>query len=202
MASSRIKRKPEEARDQITTAIAGITALGAGWPTNAPTSLACTTAKNDLATAITDADAKEAAWKTANQLRDHKRDAVVALMVQIDEATDSLYTPSGAEKANFGLTPKGSPIPPLHKLTDIRVSDGLIAGSLFFDWENIEGASYEVEWFTDSALTQKIGSAASTASEFVISGLTPGTQYWMHVRPHRGGDTAVWSDPATRVAPV
>jgi hypothetical protein len=202
MASSRIKTKPEEARDQITTAIAGITGAGLLWPTTAPTGAQCTTAKTDLANAIIDADAKEAAWKTANQVRQAKLAISIGYMKRIDEATDGMYGPGGAEKANFGLTPKGASIPPLHKLTDIRVTDGLIAGSIFFDWENIEGASYEVEWFTDSALTQKIGSAASTASEFMISGLTPGTQYWMHVRPHRGGDTAPWSDPATRVAPV
>ena len=123
-------------------------------------------------------------------------------MKGIDEATDMLYGPSGAQKNNFGLTPKGAPIAPLHRLTDIKTKDGLLPGSIFFDYENIEGATYEVQWFTDSALTQMVGSAVSTRSDFTITGLTSGTQYWMHVRPQRGGQTAAWSDPATRVAPV
>ncbi len=40
------------------------------------------------------------------------------------------------------------------------------------------------------------------ASDYVISGLAAGTQYWCRVRPVRGGTTEAWSDPATRVAPV
>lgn len=47
------------------------------------------------------------------------------------------------------------------------------------------------------------GSATSaSASDYVFSGLVPGTQYWSRVRPVRGGQTEQWSDPATRVAPV
>jgi hypothetical protein len=51
-------------------------------------------------------------------------------------------------------------------------------------------------------LTQLVGSATSTGSEYVISGLTPGQQYWMIVRAVRGSETGPWSDPATRVANV
>ncbi|MFN8139055.1 MAG: fibronectin type III domain-containing protein [Fimbriimonadales bacterium] len=46
-----------------------------------------------------------------------------------------------------------------------------------------------------------VGSATSAStSDYVISGLTPGTQYWMRVRPVRGSEVAPWSDPATKVA--
>ena len=74
--------------------------------------------------------------------------------------------------------------------------------SILFDWESIVGASYEIKWFSNAPMTQLVGSATSTASEYVISGLTPGQQYWMSVRPVRGSETGPWSDPATRVANV
>jgi len=64
------------------------------------------------------------------------------------------------------------------------------------------GASYEIKWFSNAPMTQLVGSATSTASEYVQSGLTPGQQYWMIVRPVRGSETGPWSDPATRVANV
>ncbi len=74
--------------------------------------------------------------------------------------------------------------------------------SILFDWESIVGASYEIKWFSNATMTQLVGSATSTASEYVISGLTPGQQYWMIVRPVRGSETGPWTDPATRVANV
>lgn len=199
--ASRIKRNPEELRDQLAQCAAAITALGPGWPSTAPSAASVTTAKTDLATAITDADAAEATWKVKNQTRGTKTTNGTTVAGNVLRAAISLYGEHGAELANFGFDP-GTPLPPLAKLVALVVEDGLTSGSIRFDWENIAGASYEVQWFTDSALTQMVGSAASTQSEFMVSGLTPGTQYWMHVRPHRGGQTAPWSDPATRVAPV
>jgi len=74
--------------------------------------------------------------------------------------------------------------------------DRPVPGSLKFDWESIEGAA-------NSTFTPVTGSATSaSASDYVISGLVAGTQYWCRVRPVRGGTTEAWSDPATRVAPV
>ncbi|MBX7131139.1 MAG: fibronectin type III domain-containing protein [Fimbriimonadaceae bacterium] len=124
-------------------------------------------------------------------------------MKAIDEATDFLYGPAGAQKTNFGLPPKGQPSQTsLEKLIEIRTADGLPAHSILFDWENIQNATYEIQWFTNSALTALVGSAVSTQSEFTITGLTVGTQYWMIVRPVRGGEFGPWSDPATRIAPA
>lgn len=200
--ADRIKRKPSELIQQLNTAIAGINTLGGGWPTSAPNKAAVQTAHDDLQTALADWEASVATTKVKAQTRDAKTTAGTTIMQRVDEATDFLYGPSGAEKSNFGLAPKGAAIPPLHKLVNIVVEDGLVHGSIRFDWENIEGATFEVQWFSDSALTAMVGSATSTRSEFTISGLTSGTQYWMHVRPLRGGQAAAWSDPATRVAPV
>ncbi len=181
--------------------IAAITALGPGWPSSGPALLAVTTAKNDLATSITDADAAEAAWKIKNQTRGTKTNNGIAIADSVLRTAVALYGENGAELANFGFSPGGHQ-EALHKLVEIVTQDGLSAGSIRFDWENIGGATFEVQWFSDSGLTMMVGSATSTRSEFTISGLTSGTQYWMHVRPHRGGQSAPWSDPATRVAPV
>ncbi|MCH8274094.1 MAG: fibronectin type III domain-containing protein [Armatimonadetes bacterium] len=200
---ARISRNATGLRDQLTTAIAGATAEGLNWPASAPTVIDITAARDDLGTAITDTDTKEAAWKVAAQAKGTKITGGFDIMKAVDEATDLLYGPSAAEKNNFGLVPKGAPIDELHKLIAILVSDGPVGGSLKFDWESIEGAAYEVQWSTTSDFAVIVGSATSASgSDYIISGLIPGTQYWMRVRPVRGGETAEWSDPATRVAPV
>jgi hypothetical protein len=200
--AQRIKTKHTDLLAQVNQAIAGISGVGLGWPVGAPTSASVTAHKTTFDTAITATNTAFNAWKVAIQAENAAALVVTTDMKAIDETTDLLYGPSGAQKNNFGLTPKGAPISPLHKLIKIVVKDGIPAGSILFDWENIEGATYEVQWFSDSAMTQMVGSAVSTSSEFTIAGLTSGTQYWMRVRPQRGGQTAEWSDPATRVAPV
>jgi len=200
---ARIKRDGPGLRDQMTQAIAGITGAGPTWPASAPTAAAVTTARDNLATSITDTDTKEDAWKVAGQLKTTRIDAGADLMKAIDEATDLLYGPGGAEKNNFGLPPKGAAGAPLHKLIEIVLSDGPVPGSLKFDWESIEGASYEVQWAANPTFTPLTGSATSAStSDYIISGLVAGTQYWTRVRPLRGPDVEQWSDPATRVAPV
>ena len=202
--ADRIKRRPDQSRDQLTTAAAAITAVGESWPTTAPTAAqvtAAATATNNALTAVKNA---EAALKVLRQTLRTAGSAGIAIMKQIDSVTDGLYGPSGAEKANFDLPPKGvtsGPVP-LDKLTDIRTLETATPNSILFDWESIPGASYEIKWFSNSTMTQQVGSATSTASEYVISGLTPGQQYWMIVRPIRGSETGPWSDPATRVANV
>lgn len=176
----RIKTRPDELRDQLTTASAAALAAGASWPASAPSPAVLTGAATDI-----------------------NVESGTELMKLVDEATDFLYGPGGAQKLNFGLPPKGTPeSDELHKLVEIRTTDGLPAHSIFFDWESIKRASYEIQWFTDSALTNMVGSAVSTQSEFTITGLTAGTQYWMVVRPIRGSAFGPWSDPATRIAPA
>lgn len=204
MASNRIKRTPTDLRDQMTQTIAGITALGPGWPAApAPTLAAVTAARDALAASITDTDTKEGAWKVAAQLKGVNFDAAFDIETKVDDTLTFKYGVGAAEKNNFGIAPEGAPIAALHKLIEIVVEDGPVSGSLKFDWESIEGASYEVQWSTTSNFAVLVGSAtAAGSSDYIISGLTPGTQYWMRVRPLRGGQTEQWSDPATRVAPV
>jgi hypothetical protein len=200
---ARIKTRPDELRDQLTTASAAATAAGLSWPASAPTPAALTAAADALTADLADVAAAEGSLATARQTRDNDATTGRGLMKDVDEATDFLYGADGAEKVNFGLTPKGSSaVEPLVQLTDIKISDGLPSHSIFFDWEGITGASYEVQWFTDSALANMVGSTVVTQSEYTVSGLTGGTQYWMHVRPVRGGQYGPWSDPATRVAPA
>lgn len=201
--AQRIKRDAAGCLSQLTQAAAAAEALGAAWPAAAPSVAALEAAATNISTSITDTDAKKDAWQVAGQLKDTRVETGVGLMQQVDEFTDALFGPGGAEKNNFGLTPKGAPMEPLHKLIEIEFTDGPNPGSLKADWEPIDGASYEVQWSTTSNFAAILGSATSaSASDYIISGLVPGTQYWMHVRPIRGGQTAEWSDPATRVAPV
>jgi len=199
----RIKKRPDELRDQLNTAAAAITAAGPAWPMGAPTAANVTAAATALNTSLTSIATAEANLATLRQTRNTNVTAGQDLMDRVDAATDLLYTPSGAQKLNFGLSPKGQGSQPgIVKLTDLKTFDGVPPHSIRFDWESIEGSTYEVKWFTDSALTLLVGSAVSTQSEFTISGLTAGTQYWMVVRPVRGGEYGPWSDPATRIAPA
>jgi hypothetical protein len=201
--SNRIERSAIALKDQLTQAIAGATALGVGWPADAPTIAEMTTARDNLGTSITDTETKEAAWKVAAQLKKTRVTAGMDVMVDVDRVTDMLYGPDGAQKTSFGLPPKGAPLPPLHKLIEIAVTDGPFSGSVKFDWESIASAAYEIQWSTASNFATMVGSAvASSSSDYVISGLTPGTKYWRRVPPMRGGQVADWRAPATRCAPL
>lgn len=204
MASNRIKRTPAELQLQLQTAAAGITAAGPSWPLTAPTAAQVTTAAGDLGTSITSLNSIRADLSQASDLKDTRVGTGTTYMQRIDEATDLLYGPQSSQKLDFGLTPRDSgALEPLHKLITIVVTDGPVGGSIKFDWEPIEGASYEVQWASVPTFATLVGSAtAASASDYIISGLVPGAQYWMRVRPLRGSDAAEWSDPATRVAPV
>jgi len=201
--ADRIKRRPDQSRDQLNTAAAAITAAGAAW-TGSLTAAQVAAAAANTNTALTAVKNAEAALKVLRQTIRTVGSAGIAIMKQIDSTTDAIYGPSGAEKANFDLPPKfvTTGPAPLDKLTDIRTLETATPNSILFDWESIVGASYEIKWFSNATMTQLVGSATSTASEYVISGLTPGQQYWMIVRPVRGSETGPWSDPATRVANV
>jgi len=80
--------------------------------------------------------------------------------------------------------------------------DGTYPESIWVDWEAVEGAVYEIQWYTDAALTQMIGSATVTASELEVQGLQQGQQYWFRVRAVRASNAGPWSDQATRVANI
>ena len=82
------------------------------------------------------------------------------------------------------------------------LADGTQPASIWIDWDTVEGAVYELQWFSDAPLTQMVGSATVTNSEYEIPGLTKGTQYWFRVRAVRASLVGPWSDQATRVANI
>jgi len=202
MAKPRIPTKPTEVRDQLGEASKGI-AGEPNWPTTAPNQIKVDAIQASLILAIDAVTALEAQLAIARTELHFRRDAGVKVMKNIDNVTDGLYGPDGDEKMNFGLPPKKTH-GELHHLGQVlitKVQDGVAPASIFVDWDPEEGArAYEVEWYTDPAMTQKIGNAAVTQSQFEIGGLTPGQQYWIHVRAVRGDEFAQWSDVATRVA--
>src|SRR5687767_4958788 len=103
--AQRIKRDAAGCLDQLTQAAAAAEALGAAWPAAAPSVATLEGAAANLTTSIADTDAKKDAWQVAGQLKETRVAAGVDLMTSIDEFTDPLFGPSGAEKNNFGLTP-------------------------------------------------------------------------------------------------
>ena len=204
MAKKRIPTKPTELRDQLNQAEMGIVGA-ASWPTTAPPQLEVAATANALSTAITQVDALKAQLALARATLRTKRDTGVDTMKRIDEVTDGLYGPDGAEKLNFGLPPKklsGVSVP-LEQVVITQIEDGTSPASVFVDWDSEEGAAaYQIEWYTDSALTQQVGNAAISASEYEIAGLIAGQQYWIRVRAIRGNEAGQWSDPATSIANV
>lgn len=198
----RISTKASGVRNQIARAILGITELGAGWPPDAPDLAQVTAIHDALASAIADADSKEAAWRSSAQIKRQCLRAAIELLRIIDCYTDALYSSSSVEKLKFGLEPKGKPMLPLERLLRIVLSDGPDRGTFRFDWEAVKNAVYEIQWSEADDFSSLKGSGVSTSSAFVIFGLEPGVQYWVRVRPVRGGQIAPWSDPATRIAPI
>ncbi|MBN1554234.1 MAG: fibronectin type III domain-containing protein [Phycisphaerae bacterium] len=203
MAKPRIATKPTDLRDQLTQALAGIT-NEASWPATAPPAVAVSAAQNVVATAITTVEDLKAQLAQARATLHTNVDTGIGLMKQIDSVTDGLYGPDDPRKENFGLPPKKTshgPSVPLGQVLITKIEDGTAPVSIFVDWDPDAGASaYQIEWYTDAAMSQQIGAAAVSASEHEIQGLTQGQQYWVHVRSVRGNEYGQWSDPATRVA--
>lgn len=202
MPKKRIPEKPTELRDLMYHISSGINA-NPGWPANAPTAndyLVLGTTLNNKIIAVQTLESQLATAR--GELRDEAELAKKAA-VKADEASSLQHGADSPKKLDYGIPPKKSattPVP-LDQCLITKITDGRHPASLFVDWDNEEGAaSYEVEWFLDANLTQKIGHTAVGNSELQITGLTPGTQYWVHVRAIRGAEKGLWSDPATRIA--
>ncbi|MEX2244187.1 MAG: hypothetical protein WD716_10120 [Fimbriimonadaceae bacterium] len=205
MASNRIKKRPDELRDQLLQAAAAITAAGLAWPSGAPTDVQVTAEANAIGASIIAIDGFVNSASTRRQQRETEMATGTDTMGLIDGFTTGLYGADGAEKANFGLPPiilPGPPLGPPDQITDLKLADGQLPASIFADCESIAGASYEWEWYSDAALTTRVGNTTTTPSELVINGLTTGTRYWVRARAIRGGQTGMWSDPDSRVANV
>lgn len=203
--ADRIKKRPDELRDQLLQAAAAITALGPGWPAGAPSAGSVTTAANAIGASITAIDGFVNSAAARRQQRDTEVATGQDIMKTIDGFTTGLYGADGAQKGNFGLAPivqPGGPLGAPAKITDLRLSDGQLPASLFCDCESIDGSSYEWEWYSDAGLTMRVGNVTTTPSELTINGLTTGTRYWVRVRAIRGGQFGQWSDADSRVANV
>lgn len=187
----------------MTQAEAGIVAE-TNWPTTAPPAAEVNQATAVIALSITQVEDLKAQLAQARADLHTRVATGVDLMKKIDEVTDGLYGSDSTLKENFGLPPKksshGASIP-LGQVLITKIKDGVAPASIYVDWDPDAGATaYQIEWYTDSAMAQQIGSAAVSASEHEIQGLVHGLQYWIHVRSVRGNEYGQWSDPATRVA--
>ncbi len=202
MTRERISRVPRRLRDQIEQAAAAV-AAEANWPATAPSAADVTQTANDLAGLITQYDQLKAQLDELRfELRHKTRDAF-ALMKRIDAVTDGLYGGHDTRKNNFALPPRkrrGSP----DMLTQVvirKITDGVSPHSIFVDWTTDPACrAYELQWFDSPELLEPVGAVAITNSEYEISSLTPGRQYWVRVRSLSGKRYGQWSDPATRIA--
>lgn len=213
MANERIPTKASELSAQCKQAAIGISAE-ATWPADAPG----IGEMNGHATAI---DMKlalisslEAQLRTAQaDLRENIVPAARDDMMKVDDVTDMKYGGNSPQKLNFGLTPKKAgkgitpPPPPssLKRPNITSIEPGVELKSLVVDFDPVDGAaSYEGQWFTDSAMTGKpVGTAVETVSKFTAEDLNTGTQYWFRVRAVGSGALkSEWSDPDTGLGPL
>lgn len=204
--ADRISRKADALAVQCTQAATGITGAGATWPAaTAPTAAAMTTHATNLNAKLASINTLEAQLSTARQQLKDLVDLARESMTKVDQATDLLYGPDAAQKQSFGLTAKkttttasGEP----EQVVITATADGTQPASIWIDWGVVDAAVYEIQWFSDAALTQMVGSATVTNSEVEIPGLTRGQQYWFRVRAVRASLVGPWSDQATRVANI
>ena len=203
MAKPRIPTKPTELRDQLAKASQGIDGESS-WPSTAPSKADVDAELDTLSTEITTVDTAAARLRQSRADLRTSRDRGVDIMKQIDHVTDGLYGPDAEAKLLFGLPPKKSTHGESHPLEIVlitKIEDGVTPAAIYVDWATEEGAgAYQIEWYTDPAMTQMVGAAAGSQSEYEIAGLVPGQQYWIRVRAVRGDEVGHWSDVATRVA--
>jgi hypothetical protein len=95
-------------------------------------------------------------------------------------------------------TPSSEP----EQVVILATANGTHPASVCVDWDSVDAAVYEVQWFGDAPLMLMVGSATVTNSEMEIQGLERGKQYWFRVRAVRAGKVGPWSDQATRVANI
>jgi len=178
MGKGRIAAKPSDLTSQLSRASIAI-ASEPNWPPNAPSQAEIDTALAAMTGSISSINDFEA---------------------QLGQARAALH------EAYFGLRPKKTTHekrPALQQIIILRMADGIAPKSLFVDWEaDPNAAAYQIEWFTDSDLTHRIGSAAVSESQYTITNLTTGQLYWVRVCGIRASETGPWSDPATRVANI
>jgi len=202
--TERISRKADELAQQCTRASVAI-GTEPNWPVTAPIAVTLNTRAQNLTTELAALNMLESQLRVTRQNIKKFIDDARADMTQVDRATDMLYGPDSAKKIEFGLSPKKITHDPMGAVDQVIIrtaKDGTHPASIHLDWESVERAVYEVQWFSDSNMTQMLGSATVTSSETEIQGLERGKQYWFRVRAVRAGQEGPWSDQATRVANI
>ena len=204
--AKRISLKPDELAKQCGFAAVAIGAEP-NWPLPpaAPAATVLNTCAQNLSTQLSVINDLESQLRTARQAIKPFIEEARDEMAKVDLMTDLLYGRESAKKISFGLTPKKFNTTPIGEPAQVVIratADGSQPASIWVDWESIEGAVYEIQWFTDADLKQMAGSATVTSSEMEVQDLERGKQYHFRIRAVRGGHTGPWSDQATRMANI
>lgn len=92
------------------------------------------------------------------------------------------------------------PVGPMPQVLNLKISVTDSEGVLRSEWQPVFGAfGYLVETATspDGPWTQ---ATATSRARHTLSGLTPGTKYWVRVRAVGAAGSGPYSDPACRIA--
>ncbi len=175
------------------------------YVTPSPTVAAITTARNNVSTAITDA---EAARKLAQQktiVVNQQLTILNGLLTQLGAYVENISNGDEAKIRSAGMDVRSdsSPVGTLPKVTSVNATHGDNAGEIDLHWDRVQGAkSYVFETAVDGAnplVWQHAG--VSTKSKAEVQHLQSGTRYHLQVAAVGSAGQGPWSDPVVKTAP-
>lgn len=195
-------KTPEELVAQFTEIINAMTG-NAAFATPNPTLAALTAARDALQAKITDAKAKENAWRAAVAARDVQEDATVALFTQLSSYVQNASGGDEVKILSSGFQVRAAPSAPKPVTApgNLRATNGDLEGEIDLMWDPVKGAgSYIVDCReqTDGATWQNVKTVKQ--SRVTLTGLTPGKLYAFRVRAIGPLGEGPWSDEAVKRA--
>ena len=155
-----------------------------------------------LKTAHTDYEACERELIRLKALRDDLRTEYVQAHGSLATATES-ETRDAQTLVGLGWDLRGSRslhVGPLPAPLNLNATYGDHEGTCRLRWQAVPGMRfYKLECATSADGPWTIA-YMDTSISCVVTGLTPGVQYWFRVCAHGGAGDSPWSDPATKRA--
>ena len=196
--SDRIQTTAVRLQGQCRNCAQGI-ASAENWPVTAPAAVELENAAAELTALIQE---QMSAQAQLDQVRQRLAEQVAAsrtLIKAIDHTTDGMFGPYSPQKESFGLSPRKKPgpggSPPELAAPIIRkFQPGSEPGTLIIHFSPIRQASYQIEWYTDSQLSQLAGNCTSTIAKALATDLQPGQKYYFQIRAIRSQQKSPWTN--------
>jgi len=103
--------------------------------------------------------------------------------------------------SGFDVIGRGSPLPPVTLVLNVRVKDGKVSGAVKLQWNKVTGAKIYLvrvmlnpEQPTDADIK-----ATPSCLRCEVEGLTPGKRYYIQVAAIGGGMIGSWSNAVSKI---